>query len=106
MKRTAILQTASAHTDAAIEALDVALSLASLDMPVQLILLDDAVSCLHNPSKRYGMLEMLDAEPILVCHHQHQTELDVAQSSLDVAVLHPDSLTRYLQAFDEVLQFS
>lgn len=106
MKHIAIVQSAKANTDAATEALDVALALASMDQPVQLILIDEAADCIRQPAKRYGMLEMLDAEPILLCNHDSQAQFDLAQSGLDMATLHPDSLAKHLTSFDEVLQFS
>lgn len=102
-QKTAIVQTAEAGTNAATEALDVALALASMDQWVQLVLLDDAVTCLEqNPSKRYAMMEMLDAEPILLCR-----EAPLNQSTeLDIELWPRENLAQLLAQYDEVLTFS
>ena len=100
-KRTAILQT-RADGDTATEALDVALALASLEQPVQLILTAAACAALQTgPVKRYGMLELLDAEPILLCCDDPAVAIE-----LDVEHLAPAQLRAHLSTFDEVLQFS
>ncbi|MCK7458646.1 DsrE family protein [Idiomarina aminovorans] len=104
-KKIAILQ-CSAEPDTATEALDMALSLASFDQPVQLILSGDAFSCLlDNPSKRYGMLELLDAEPIGISSHS-SVDKNALPSSVETSVLPPENLKEHLNQFDEVLQFS
>ncbi|WP_404402812.1 DsrE family protein [Idiomarina seosinensis] len=101
-KRTAILQTA-ANSDAAIEALDVALAMASMDQSVQLILANDAVDCISdNPSKRYAMLELLDAEPILVFTDEPLSN----PHQLDIEMLSSQQLAEHLSRYNEVLQFS
>ncbi|MGM0481980.1 MAG: DsrE family protein [Pseudomonadota bacterium] len=103
----AVLQTAAAHTDAATEALDLALALASMDQPVQLVLLNEAVSCISdNPSKRYAMLELLDAEPILVCSDKALDEILGDSQQLDVEILATEQLSERLASYHEVLQFS
>lgn len=101
-KRTAILQTA-ANSDAATEALDVALAMASMDQSVQLILANDAVNCISdNPSKRYAMLELLDAEPILVFTDQPLSN----PHQLDIEIVSSQQLAEQLSSYNEVLQFS
>ena len=65
-KNYAIVQL-SPELECARSALDLVLSLASLDQSVQLIMLDNAWMSLQSElHKRYGMLELLDAEPILI----------------------------------------
>ncbi|MCA1767893.1 MAG: DsrE family protein [Idiomarina sp.] len=104
-RRIAILQ-CSAEPDTATEALDMALSLASFDQPVQLILSGDAVNCLlDNPSKRYGMLELLDAEPIGISS-QNTVNQNALPASVETLILLPEHLKEHLNQFDEVLQFS
>lgn len=102
MKKIAILQN-SAEPEVATEALDLALSLASFDMPVQLILCGSAVDCLlQAPSKRYAMLELLDAEPIAICTTQPaQSEVSVCETVL----VPPEALQSHLLQFNEVFQF-
>ncbi len=105
-RRTAILQT-SANANTATEALDTALALASMDQPVQLVLSGDAVKVLQqNPSKRYAMLELLDAEPIgLVSDNDLNIDPDLALE-LDTQTIATAKLRELLDSFDEVLQFS
>lgn len=105
-RRTAILQT-SANANTATEALDMALALASMDQPVQLVLSGDAVKVLQqNPSKRYAMLELLDAEPIgLVSDNDLNIDPDLALE-LDTQTIATAKLRELLDSFDEVLQFS
>ena len=99
-RRTAILQT-SANANTATEALDMALALASMDQPVQLVLSGDAVKVLQqNPSKRYAMLELLDAEPIGLVS---DNDLNI---DLDTQTIATAKLRELLDSFDEVLQFS
>lgn len=105
MKKIAILQ-CSSDTNAATEALDVALSLASFDHPVQLILSGEAVNCLLNsPSKRYGMLELLDAQPIAISS-ESTINIDALSDSLDTVIISANELKQHLDQFHEVLQFS
>lgn len=105
MKKIAILQ-CSLTVDAATEALDMALALASFDYPVQLILSGDAVSCLVNkPSKRYAMLELLDAKPIAISSQQ-MINTSALPATIDTVAVPPDKLKQHLCQFDEVLQFS
>lgn len=103
MKKIAILQN-SAEAEAATEALDLALSLASFDIPTQLILCGSAVECLlHAPSKRYAMLELLDAEPVAVCTTKPaSSEISVCET----VSMPPEALQSHLLQFDEVFQFS
>jgi tRNA 2-thiouridine synthesizing protein C len=105
-RRTAILQT-SANANTATEALDMALALASMDQPVQLVLSGEAVKVLQqNPSKRYAMLELLDAEPIgLVSDNNFNIDPDLALE-LDTQTIATAKLRELLDSFDEVLQFS
>ena len=104
-RKIAILQ-CSAEPDTATEALDMALSLASFDQPVQLILSGDAVNCLlDNPSKRYAMLDLLDAEPIGISSHS-PIDQNTLLSSVETVNLQPENLKEHLNHFDEVLQFS
>ena len=99
-RRTAILQT-SANANTATEALDMALALASMDQPVQLVLSGDAVKVLQqSPSKRYAMLELLDAEPIGLVS---DNDLNI---DLDTQTIATAKLRELLDSFDEVLQFS
>ena len=99
MKKIAILQ-CSAASDSATEALDIALALASFDYPVQLILSGEAVkSLLNQPSKRYAMLELLDAEPVVI-------STSALPANIDTVIVSPEQLKRHLSQFDEVLQFS
>lgn len=101
-KRTAVLQS-DANTDVAREALDVALALASMDQPVQLILMGAATQLLIKPpSKRYGMLELLDAEPILAVTESS----DNINIAWDVESISRQQLRERLAQFDEVLHFS
>ena len=101
-QRTAILQT-SADSSTAVEALDLALALASMDQPVQLILSGAAAAVLqHSPSKRYAMLELLDADPILIVSDQDPVDA----GELDVEQIPADTLRTVLDTFDEVLHFS
>ncbi|MAK70706.1 tRNA 2-thiouridine synthesizing protein C [Idiomarina aquatica] len=101
-RRTAILQT-SANANTATEALDMALALASMDQPVQLVLSGDAVKVLQqNPSKRYAMLELLDAEPIGLVS---DNDLNI-DPGLDTQIIATAKLRELLDSFDEVLQFS
>ncbi|MGM0428886.1 MAG: DsrE family protein [Pseudomonadota bacterium] len=105
MKRIAILQ-CSSDTNSATEALDVALSLASFDHPVQLILSGEAINCLlSNPSKRYGMLELLDAEPIAISS-ESTINIDALPDSVETVIVPEKQLKQHLDQFDEVLQFS
>ncbi|RUO72941.1 DsrE family protein [Idiomarina ramblicola] len=105
MKRIAILQ-CSAARDSATEALDIALALASFDYPVQLILSDEAVkSLLNQPSKRYAMLELLDAEPIAISS-TNITDTTALPANIDTVIVSPQQLKHHLNQFDEVLQFS
>ncbi|MGM0905367.1 MAG: DsrE family protein [Pseudomonadota bacterium] len=105
MKKIAILQ-CSSDTNAATEALDIALSLASFDHPVQLILSGDAASCLlSNPSKRYGMLELLDAEPIAISS-ESTINIGTLPDSVQTVIVPEKQLKQHLDQFDEVLQFS
>lgn len=105
MKRIAILQ-CSSNPDTALEALDIALSLASFDYPIQLILSDGAVDCLLNkPSKRYAMLELLDAEPIAISSPEI-FDTSTLPTTMDTVVIQPNQLKQHLNQFDEVLQFS
>ncbi|MGM0526557.1 MAG: DsrE family protein [Pseudomonadota bacterium] len=98
-KRTAILQTAAANT----EALDIALAMASMDQSVQLILAGEAVNCISdNPSKRYAMLELLDAEPILVFTDEPLSN----PHQLDIEIVSSQQLAEQLSSYNEVLQFS
>ncbi|RUO77483.1 DsrE family protein [Idiomarina seosinensis] len=102
-KRTAILQTAAANTDAATEALDLALAMASMDQSVQLILASEAVNCISdNPSKRYAMLELLEAEPILVFTDEPLSN----PHQLDIEIISSQQLAPQLNSYNEVLQFS
>jgi len=99
-RRTAILQT-SANANTATEALDMALALASMDQSVQLVLSGDAVKVLQqSPSKRYAMLELLDAEPIGLVS---DNDLNI---DLDTQTIATAKLRELLDSFDEVLQFS
>lgn len=101
-RRTAILQT-TARVSTAAEALDVALALASMDQPVQLILVGKALNVLAGtPSKRYAMLELLDAEPILVVTDKLPDDF----TELDIETIGSSKLRPLLDSFDEVLQFS
>lgn len=101
-QRTAILQT-SADLNTAVEALDIALALASMDQPVQLILAGEAAAVLqHSPSKRYAMLELLDADPILIVSDQDPVDA----GELDVEQIPANTLRSVLDTFDEVLHFS
>lgn len=103
-RRTAILQT-SANANTATEALDMALALASMDQPVQLVLSGDAVKVLQqSPSKRYAMLELLDAEPIGLVS-DNDLNIDLALD-LDTQTIATAQLRELLDSFDEVLQFS
>lgn len=103
MKKIAILQN-TAEPETATEALDLALSLASFDIPVQLILCGPAVNCLiPTPSKRYAMLELLDAQPIGICT---TTAVNLAASVIDTISVSPESVRDHLSQFDEVFQFS
>ena len=107
-RRTAILQT-SANANTATEALDMALALASMDQSVQLVLSGDAVKVLQqNPSKRYAMLELLDAEPIgLVSDNDLNIDPDLDLAlDLDTQTIATAKLRELLDSFDEVLQFS
>lgn len=101
-KRTAILQS-SADATVAQEALDVALALASMDQSVQLILRGAATQLLANPpAKRYGMLALLDAEPILAVTEN----TDAVSTEWDVERISHQQLRDTLARFDEVLHFS
>lgn len=105
MKKVAILQ-CSSKPDTATEALDLALSLASFDHPVQLILSGDAVSCLlNNPSKRYAMLELLDAEPIGISSPE-ALDTSALPATIDTVYIQSKQLKPHLSQFDEVLLFS
>jgi len=105
MKKIAILQ-CSADSDSATEALDIALALASFDYPVQLILFGEAVKLLLNqPSKRYAMLELLDAKPIAVSS-KDLTNTSALPTKIDTVMVSPEQLKHHLNQFDEVLQFS
>ena len=105
MKKIAILQ-CSAASDSATEALDIALALASFDYPVQLILSGEAVkSLLNQPSKRYAMLELLDAEPVVISS-EALTDPIALPANIDTVIVSPEQLKRHLSQFDEVLQFS
>jgi len=74
-KNYAIVQL-SPELECARSALDLVLSLASLDQSVQLIMLDNAWMSLQSElHKRYGMLELLDAEPILIAR-EFEPQLD------------------------------
>ena len=65
-KNYAVIQL-SAELECARSALDLVLSLASLDQSVQLIMLDNAWMSLQSElHKRYGMLELLDVDPLLI----------------------------------------
>lgn len=101
-KRTAVLQS-SADATVAQEALDVALALASMDQPVQLILWRSATQLLANPpAKRYGMLALLDAEPTLAVAENR----DMICSDWDIEWISRQQLRDTLAQFDEVLHFS
>ena len=109
-KRTAVLQTSS-EPRVALEALDIALALASMDQPVQLMLVEAAIDVLKDsPSKRYAMLELLDAEPILLVSNENSDETNDESieltTELDVELLHYHQLRETLDTFDQVLQFS
>lgn len=103
MKKIAILQN-SAQPDTATEALDLALSLASFDIPVQLILCGSAIDCLVKaPSKRYAMLELLDAEPIAICSSE---SVQPDASAGHTVAVSPAHIGDHLSQFNEVFQFS
>lgn len=105
MKKIAILQCTLEH-DTATEALDMALALASFDYPVQLILSGEAVNCLLNePSKRYAMLDLLDAEPIGVSSN-NGIETNALPANIETVHIPTEQLKQHLNQFDEVLQFS
>jgi len=105
MKKIAILQRSN-NTNTATEALDVALALASFDTPLQLILIGAAVNVLlKSPSKRYAMLDLLDAEPIVICSHQ-TVDIDAFPANIEAITIAEEDLRQHLNQFDEVLQFS
>ncbi|MDV6315171.1 DsrE family protein [Idiomarina sp. HP20-50] len=105
MKKIAILQ-CSSTLNAATEALDIALALASFDYPVQLILSGEGTNCLlNNPSKRYAMLDLLDAEPIAIAS-QSRIDTNTLPTTIETVIIPPEQLKQHLSQFDEVLQFS
>lgn len=105
MRKIAILQSSNTP-NIATEALDVALALASFDIPVQLILIDDAVNVLlSSPSKRYAMLELLDAEPIALCSSS-AIKTNTLPTNIEAITISKENLKQHLKQFDEVLQFS
>ncbi|KTG23768.1 hypothetical protein AWR38_07035 [Idiomarina sp. WRN-38] len=105
MKKIAIVQSSN-NPNTATEALDVALALASFDTPVQLILINSATDVLVKaPSKRYAMLDLLDAEPIALCSNS-DIDIDALPANIEVTTIKTEQLKQHLNQFDEVLQFS